>query len=83
MIVAASRPGREGTLPMEAEGRRTVIVAMTANLGVAIAKLVAASFTRSSAMLAEAFHAIADTGNEALLLMAQWRSGEPPDEQAE
>lgn len=65
---------------MEAESRRTVVVALLANLGVAVAKLVAAYFTASSAMLAEAFHSIADTGNEALLLIAQWRSGEPPDE---
>jgi cation diffusion facilitator family transporter len=80
MIIAASRAGREGILSTEAESRRTVVVAMAANLGVAIAKLIAASLTASSAMLAEAFHAIADTGNEAVLLIAQWRSGKPPDE---
>src|SRR5215211_2915907 len=65
---------------MEAESRRTVLIALLANLGVAIAKLVAAFFTASSAMLAEAFHSIADTGNESLLLVAQWRGGAPPDE---
>jgi cation diffusion facilitator family transporter len=80
MIMAASRAGREGILPMEAESRRTVVVAMAANFGVAIAKLVTALVTGSSAMLAEAFHAVADTGNEALLLVAQWRGGKPADE---
>ena len=65
---------------MEADSRRTVLIALFANLGVAIAKLVAAFFTASSAMLAEAFHSIADTGNEVLLLVAQWRGEAPPDE---
>jgi cation diffusion facilitator family transporter len=32
-------------------------------------------------MFAEAFHAFADSGNEVLLLIAQRRSGHPPDEQ--
>lgn len=54
--------------------------ALGANLGTALAKLGAALFTGSSAMLAEAFHAFADTGNEALLLIAERRSGKPPDE---
>lgn len=80
MIIAARPSGSGGVFPMEAESRRTVIVALIANVGVAVAKLVAAFFTASSAMLAEAFHSIADTGNEALLLIAQWRSGEPADE---
>jgi len=57
------------------------MVALAANLGVALAKLVAASLTGSSAMLAEAFHALADTGNEVLLLIAQNRSELPPDEE--
>lgn len=59
---------------------RTVVFALVANLGTALAKLAAALFTGSSAMLAEAFHAFADTGNEALLLIAERRSGKPPDE---
>jgi divalent metal cation (Fe/Co/Zn/Cd) transporter len=56
------------------------VFALAANLGTALAKLAAALFTGSSAMLAEAFHAFADTGNEALLLIAERRSGKPPDE---
>jgi cation diffusion facilitator family transporter len=81
MIVTASRAVGAGLLATEDESRRTVIVAMVANIGVAIAKFIAATLTGSSAMLAEAFHAMADTGNEALLLVAQWRSGVPPDDQ--
>jgi cation diffusion facilitator family transporter len=62
------------------ESLRTVVFALAANLGTALAKLAAALFTGSSAMLAEAFHAFADTGNEALLLIAERRSGKPADE---
>jgi len=71
---------RGGVLPLEAESRRTIVVAIVANLGVAIAKLGAGIFTGSSALLAEAFHSTADTGNEVLLLVAQSRSKAPPDE---
>jgi cation diffusion facilitator family transporter len=63
------------------ESLRTVVVALVANLGTALAKLLAAIFTGSSAMWAEAFHACADTGNELLLLVAQRSSALPPDEQ--
>jgi cation diffusion facilitator family transporter len=63
------------------ESLRTVVLALAANLGTALAKLAGALLTGSSAMFAEAFHAFADTGNEVLLLVAQRRSGHPPDEQ--
>jgi cation diffusion facilitator family transporter len=61
------------------ESTRTVLVALAANLGIAVAKLVAALISRSSAMLAEAFHALADSGNQVLLLVAQRRGAAPPD----
>ncbi len=50
-------------------GTRAIFAAMFANLGVAIAKFVAFAFTGSSSMLAEAIHSVADTGNQALLLL--------------
>lgn len=65
----------------EGQSLRTVIFALVANLGTALAKLLAALFTRSSAMLAEALHAFADSGNEVLLLIAERRSGRAPDVQ--
>lgn len=66
--------------PAQTESVRTATVALAANLGVAVAKLVAGLLSRSSAMLAEAFHALADSGNEVLLLVAQRRSERPADE---
>jgi cation diffusion facilitator family transporter len=62
------------------ENRRTVLLAIATNLAVGIAKLFAGLTTGSSAMLAESFHSMADTGNEVLLLVAQWRNEDPPDE---
>ncbi|AXC11240.1 Cation transport protein [Acidisarcina polymorpha] len=55
-------------------------MAILANLAILIAKLIAAAFTGSSAMLSEAIHSLVDTGNGALLLMGQRLSIKPPDE---
>jgi len=66
-------PGEGGSL-------RTVVIALVANAGIAAAKFVAALLTRSSAMLAEAIHATADTGNQVLLLLADRLARRPPDE---
>jgi cation diffusion facilitator family transporter len=66
--------------PGEAESLRTVVIALLANAGIAAAKFVAALLTRSSAMLAEAIHATADTGNQVLLLLANRQARRPPDE---
>src|SRR4051812_49975050 len=66
--------------PGEGESLRTVVIALLANAGIAAAKFVAAMLTRSSAMLAEAIHATADTGNQVLLLLANRRSPTAPPE---
>jgi len=57
----------------------TVLVAFGANLLIAVAKSVAAVLTGSASMLAEAAHSWADTGNELFLMIANRRSGRPPD----
>jgi cation diffusion facilitator family transporter len=49
--------------------RRAIIAAFLANLGIAIAKLIAWSVTGASSMLAEGVHSLADTGNQGLLLL--------------
>ncbi|MEF9883064.1 cation diffusion facilitator family transporter [Streptomyces sp. P9-A4] len=62
------------------ESTFTVIVAATANLGIAVAKAVAGVVSGSSAMLSEAAHSLADTVTEVMLLTALKRSGKPADE---
>jgi len=58
----------------------TVVVAILANLGIAIAKGVAGALSGSAAMISEAAHSVADTMNEVLLLVAVRRSDRPADE---
>jgi cation diffusion facilitator family transporter len=55
-------------------GMRAVFAALAANLGIALAKFVAFLITGSASLLAEAVHSVADTGNEALLLIGRGRS---------
>jgi cation diffusion facilitator family transporter len=55
-------------------GTRAIIAALGANLGIALTKFVAWLLTGSSSMLAEAIHSVADSGNQALLLVGGKRS---------
>jgi cation diffusion facilitator family transporter len=60
--------------------KKVIILALFANLGIAIAKFVAYAFTMSASMMAEAIHSVADTGNQVLLLFGMKRAAKPPDE---
>ena len=63
---------------MKADSVRTIFYALGANLAIAVAKTGAAIFTGSSAMLAEAIHSYADSGNQLLLLWGMRQARRPP-----
>ena len=62
----------------KADSARTILYALGANLAIAAAKTAAAAFTGSSAMLAEAIHSYADSGNQLLLLWGMRQAKRPP-----
>lgn len=59
--------------------KKVVYAALLGNMLAATTKAVAAVWTGSSAMLSEAVHSFADTGNEVLLLYGMHRAGRRPD----
>jgi len=61
--------------------RRAIVAAFLANLGIALAKLVAFAFTGAASMLAEGVHSLADTGNQALLLLGSSRARRAPTQE--
>lgn len=62
------------------EGSRAIVAAFLANVGIALAKFVGFAVTGSSSMLAESVHSVADSGNQALLVMGKRRSTREADE---
>ena len=54
---------------MKSGSKKAIYAAFFANLGIAISKFVGAVITGSAGLLAEAVHSLADTGNQALLLV--------------
>lgn len=62
-------------------GTRAILAALTANLGIAVTKFVAFLLTRSSSMLAESIHSVADSGNQVLLLVGGRRASREATEE--
>jgi cation diffusion facilitator family transporter len=71
--LASMRPSRR------AGNRLSLIIAFSANMVVAAAKLGAGLITGSSALLAEAAHSVADSNNEVLLGISFRRAQRPAD----
>ncbi|MGC0142123.1 cation diffusion facilitator family transporter [Pseudactinotalea sp. Z1732] len=59
-------------------GTKAVVTALVANLGIAVTKFLAWILTGSSSMLAEGVHSVADSSNQALLLIGGRRAQRQP-----
>src|SRR5437763_3905048 len=62
-----------------AASRKTVLIALAANAAVAVVKLAGGLISGSTAMLAEAAHSVADTTNQAFLLLSIALGGREPN----
>jgi cation diffusion facilitator family transporter len=58
---------------------RTLVIALAANLGIAVSKFVAAAITGSSAMLTEGVHSVVDSTNQLLLMWGRHAARRPAD----
>lgn len=63
----------------EGQSTRTIVIALLANIVIAIGKLIAGLVSGSTGMLAEAAHSAADSVNEVFLAVGLRRDREPPD----
>src|SRR6476660_7639678 len=58
---------------------RTLVIALLANLGIAVSKFAAAAITGSSAMLTEGVHSVVDSTNQLLLMWGRRAAKKPAD----
>ena len=62
----------------QADSLKSILFALFANSAIAVAKGVAAAVTGSGAMLAEAIHSVADSGNQLLLILGLRQTKKAP-----
>ncbi|MEZ5169793.1 MAG: cation diffusion facilitator family transporter [Acidimicrobiia bacterium] len=65
---------------MHEGSKKAIAAAFLANLGIAVAKFIGFAVTRSSSMLAEGIHSVADTGNQGLLFLGGARAKRRADD---
>jgi cation diffusion facilitator family transporter len=73
-LAGGGRDGTSGGSGEHGSGGRAVLAALAANLGIAATKFIAFVITGSASLLAEAVHSVADSGNQALLLIGRNRA---------
>ena len=64
----------------QANSLKSIFFALGANFAIFLAKLAAALYTGSGAMLAEAIHSLADSGNQLLLIVGLRGAKRPPND---
>ncbi|MEO7177905.1 MAG: cation diffusion facilitator family transporter [Allosphingosinicella sp.] len=64
---------------MNADNNRTLLIALGANMGIAVSKFAAAAVTGSSAMLTEGIHSVVDSLNQLLLIWGRRQARKPAD----
>src|SRR5438128_9985027 len=62
------------------DSTRTILIALAANVVIAIAKLISGLISGSTALLAESAHSLADASNEVLLGISLHRAARPADD---
>jgi len=78
---AASRSESPGVAASsQGDSRSVTYASLIGDIALVISKLIAAVVGGSAAMMAEAVHSIADTGNSIFLLIGQKRMQKPPDD---
>src|SRR5205809_2542108 len=64
----------------KSDSARTILIALTANVVIAIAKLISGLISGSTALLAESAHSLADASNEVFLGISLRRAARPADD---
>ena len=65
---------------MKPSNKRAIFVSLAGNLGISASKAIAAVFTGSSGLMAEAIHSLVDTSHEIFLLLGVHQAQTPADQ---